>query len=79
MRLARAGGALSAKAAASLGPRPEGHNDGMHTSPAPVLDPHADIVELTAAIVDIESVSGNEKPSPTPSTPRCASMPSTSR
>ncbi|GAA1484563.1 succinyl-diaminopimelate desuccinylase [Brachybacterium fresconis] len=32
----------------------------MHTAPAPVLDPHADIVELTAAIVDIESVSGNE-------------------
>ncbi|MGP5709851.1 succinyl-diaminopimelate desuccinylase [Brachybacterium alimentarium] len=33
----------------------------MHTSPAPVLDPHADIVDLTAALVDIESVSGNEK------------------
>ncbi|APX34509.1 succinyl-diaminopimelate desuccinylase [Brachybacterium sp. P6-10-X1] len=32
----------------------------MHNAPAPVLDPHADIVELTAAIVDIESVSGNE-------------------
>ncbi|EWS80698.1 succinyl-diaminopimelate desuccinylase [Brachybacterium phenoliresistens] len=30
------------------------------TAPA-VLDPRADIVELTAAIVDIESVSGNEK------------------
>ncbi|UQN31208.1 succinyl-diaminopimelate desuccinylase [Brachybacterium kimchii] len=28
---------------------------------APSLDPRADIVELTAAIVDIESVSGNEK------------------
>ncbi|MGP9845215.1 succinyl-diaminopimelate desuccinylase [Brachybacterium sp. 107] len=32
----------------------------MHNSVAPALDPHADIVELTAAIVDIESVSGNE-------------------
>ncbi|MCT1655181.1 succinyl-diaminopimelate desuccinylase [Brachybacterium muris] len=31
-----------------------------HT-PAPLLDPRADIVELTAAIVDIESVSGNER------------------
>ncbi len=36
------------------------------TAPAPVhttpeLDPRADIVELTAAIVDIESVSGNER------------------
>ncbi|WP_246955858.1 succinyl-diaminopimelate desuccinylase [Brachybacterium sp. Marseille-Q7125] len=33
----------------------------MTATAAPVLDPHADIVELTAAIVDIESVSGNEK------------------
>ncbi|GAA1488474.1 succinyl-diaminopimelate desuccinylase [Brachybacterium sacelli] len=32
----------------------------MHTATAPVLDPSADIVDLTAAIVDIESVSGNE-------------------
>lgn len=34
------------------------------TSPdpaVPVLDPRADIVELTAAVVDIESVSGNER------------------
>ena len=30
-------------------------------APAPFLDPHAGIVDLTAAIVDIESVSGNEK------------------
>jgi succinyl-diaminopimelate desuccinylase len=34
---------------------------GMTAHPAPVLDPHADIVDLTAAIVDIESVSGNEQ------------------
>ncbi len=33
----------------------------MSTRPAPALDPSADIVDLTAAIVDIESVSGNEK------------------
>lgn len=38
--------------------------EGMTSTPAPgapVLDPHADIVDLTAAIVDIESVSGNER------------------
>ena len=29
--------------------------------PAAALEPHADIVDLTAAIVDIESVSGNER------------------
>jgi succinyl-diaminopimelate desuccinylase len=29
-------------------------------SPAPLLDPRGDIADLTAAIVDIESVSGNE-------------------
>jgi succinyl-diaminopimelate desuccinylase len=38
---------------------------GMSTSPAALdpaaLDPAADIVDLTAAIVDIESVSGNER------------------
>src|SRR5690606_10232225 len=33
----------------------------MSTRPAPALDPSADIVDLTAAIVDIESVSGNEQ------------------
>jgi succinyl-diaminopimelate desuccinylase len=33
----------------------------MSNQAAPVLDPRADIVELTAAIVDIESVSGNER------------------
>ena len=33
----------------------------MRTQAIPALDPHADIVELTAAIVDIESVSGNER------------------
>ena len=33
----------------------------MRTQVFPALDPHADIVELTAAIVDIESVSGNER------------------
>lgn len=31
------------------------------TAPFAPLDPHADIVDLTAAIVDIESVSGNER------------------
>lgn len=34
---------------------------GMSLPAAPPLDPRADIVDLTAAIVDIESVSGNEK------------------
>jgi len=34
---------------------------GMTAHPAPALDPSADIVDLTAAIVDIESVSGNEQ------------------
>ncbi|HEX7350789.1 succinyl-diaminopimelate desuccinylase [Brachybacterium sp.] len=33
----------------------------MNSQPAPLLDPHADIVDLTAAIVDINSVSGNER------------------
>lgn len=33
----------------------------MRNRMAPVLDPHAEIVDLTAAIVDIESVSGNER------------------
>lgn len=33
----------------------------MSNQAAPALDPHADIVALTAAIVDIESVSGNEQ------------------
>ena len=33
----------------------------MSTPAAPVLDPRADIAALTAAIVDIESVSGNER------------------
>ncbi|MGP9537626.1 succinyl-diaminopimelate desuccinylase [Brachybacterium sp. AOP43-C2-M15] len=33
----------------------------MSNLAAPVLDPHADIVDLTAAIVDIDSVSGNER------------------
>src|SRR5699024_11980255 len=33
----------------------------MNIQGAPVLDLTADIVELTTAIVDIESVSGNEK------------------
>jgi succinyl-diaminopimelate desuccinylase len=35
--------------------------NGMSLPAAPTLDPRADIVDLTAAIVDIESVSGNEK------------------
>ena len=34
---------------------------GMTASSAPSLDPSADIVDLTAAIVDVESVSGNER------------------
>lgn len=34
----------------------------MSNQAAPLLNPHADIVDLTAAIVDIESVSGNEGP-----------------
>ena len=33
----------------------------MSNQAAPVLDPRSDIADLTAAIVDIESVSGNEK------------------
>ncbi|WP_165831763.1 succinyl-diaminopimelate desuccinylase [Brachybacterium endophyticum] len=33
----------------------------MTTTPAPALDPRADIVDLTAAIVDIPSVSGDEQ------------------
>ncbi|MBB5831952.1 succinyl-diaminopimelate desuccinylase [Brachybacterium aquaticum] len=33
----------------------------MTSHAAPALDPSADIVDLTAAIVDIESVSGNER------------------
>ena len=33
----------------------------MSSRAATTLDPHADIAELTAAIVDIESVSGNEE------------------
>lgn len=33
----------------------------MSSRTATTLDPHADIAELTAAIVDIESVSGNEE------------------
>lgn len=33
----------------------------MNHQAAPALDPHADIVDLTAAIVDIKSVSGNER------------------
>lgn len=33
----------------------------MSNQAAPVLDPHADIARLTAAIVDIDSVSGNER------------------
>ncbi len=37
------------------------HDGHMSTSPTPTLDPRADIVTLTRAIIDIESVSGNER------------------
>ena len=51
---------------------------GMTASSAPSLDPSADIVDLTAAIVDVESVSGTSALWPTPSRRHCASTPRTS-